>query len=323
MLLAILPATLVLPTIGPEESTLSLLLVVDILAFISSAVRPSKDTVALHLVVDPVAIELPAVSPVVRALALDIIVLERALVRAPVGPGELALSVLLSLNVGALILGSIRPRLSTSAVLFVFLPGALVLSTVEVAVNAASMSLIIDPHAIVDVAVCVDEAAAPIGLVVLPPALVHRAIRPNLLALTLTNKCTHNPLALEFSVVFELFHGTVLEVVSQRVGSRVQVVEWTELPADLVDPPVLVVDTPFAIIHGHAKSRVAHAYVATPHDVHLLPCDHATDSRLDTLQKVQLAQVQFDVVSHFVATHGRHVDVGLGVDSRIGLAAIF
>lgn len=76
MLLAVKPLAVVLAAIGPDKDALALFLVVEVLAFIPSAVVPSKQPGAVHLVIKPFTAVLSLVGPCVDALALNVIVEE-------------------------------------------------------------------------------------------------------------------------------------------------------------------------------------------------------------------------------------------------------
>jgi hypothetical protein len=128
--------------------------------------------------------------------------------------------VFLAFDILALIAGTIRPRLVTVTVLLIFSPVAFIASAIKVRVNTKAMSLVIFPEAVIDISVGMNEAAFAIGFVVSPPALVHRAIRPYLYALTLSDTGISKPVlrlfeikvpkTLVFCTVFEDNHFSVL-----------------------------------------------------------------------------------------------------------------
>ena len=65
MLLPSLPLSNVDLPAWPEEGAMSMLLVVNVVAFISFAIRPPKDTIAIHCVLLPFTLVLTSISPLI------------------------------------------------------------------------------------------------------------------------------------------------------------------------------------------------------------------------------------------------------------------
>jgi len=76
VLFSVLPLSVVLPSIGPCEFSLSFFFVVVVLSLIFAAVVPGEDASALHFIDDPVSVELPPIGPLVLAFTMDVVVYE-------------------------------------------------------------------------------------------------------------------------------------------------------------------------------------------------------------------------------------------------------
>ena len=120
-------------------------------------------------------------------VSFDVVVKKFAGVSALVCPSEAALSVFTALKVVTLIASAIWPRLQSVPMLLIFLPIALILCSIQMTVCAKAMRLVILPLSVVDVTVSVNETTLTVGLVVSPVALIHRAVRPVLHSLTLSD----------------------------------------------------------------------------------------------------------------------------------------
>ena len=73
MLLAILPHTVVLATIGPCVDTKAALFVIQVVTLVHSAVLPCVNTVSMHVIVEPFAHVHSAIWPYVLARPADLI----------------------------------------------------------------------------------------------------------------------------------------------------------------------------------------------------------------------------------------------------------
>jgi len=70
MLLAILPAAVVLASVRPSKNAMSLLLVVEVLAFIHTTIIKGKNASSMHHVVFPVSRETSSVAPLVSSYSI-------------------------------------------------------------------------------------------------------------------------------------------------------------------------------------------------------------------------------------------------------------
>ena len=109
MLFSGLPFSDVLTTVRPDESSVTLTLIVHEIALVHLAVFPFEFAFAVHFVLAPVSCVGLAVWPVVVAEAADFVVLELAFVVAAVSKGQSALTLLLAVFVLALVSCTIRP----------------------------------------------------------------------------------------------------------------------------------------------------------------------------------------------------------------------
>lgn len=80
LLLSIFPISIVLATVWPREEAVPLLFVVEVVAFVSSAIGPGEHAFSVHLVIGPLAVEHASISPRVGALPVDVVVDEVAAV---------------------------------------------------------------------------------------------------------------------------------------------------------------------------------------------------------------------------------------------------
>ena len=92
MLLPVLPLTVVAAAIGPREGAEAVLLVLFVVADVSTAVWPGEVSTTLHFGVDPGAVVGATVGPGIHADAVELIVEEVTFVAALVGPDEFALA---------------------------------------------------------------------------------------------------------------------------------------------------------------------------------------------------------------------------------------
>jgi len=76
MLFAIAPESLILFAIGPNEYSISALLVFFILSDVLFLIRLDEDAEAFHFVIDPVASEDASVLPPVSSFAIDGVLFE-------------------------------------------------------------------------------------------------------------------------------------------------------------------------------------------------------------------------------------------------------
>ena len=65
MLLTIFPLSLILAAVGPQERSLTFLLIINVVTFVLATVRPFKDAVALHLIIAPHALVFTTIRPIV------------------------------------------------------------------------------------------------------------------------------------------------------------------------------------------------------------------------------------------------------------------
>lgn len=99
VLFALVPVTNVFSAIGPLESTLALLHVIDVLAYVLSAIWPGESTMTFHLVVLPVTSVDSAISPLIDTTSMNVVIEEVSSESALVCPCELASAMFLSLRV--------------------------------------------------------------------------------------------------------------------------------------------------------------------------------------------------------------------------------
>lgn len=86
-------------------------------------------------------------------------------------------------------------------ILFVVGPLAFVPGLVDVSVYAKPTCLVVFPVSLIDVSICMDNPPLAMCLVIEVPAFVQTAIRPYMLALSLTYFFPDNPLATIFGSV--------------------------------------------------------------------------------------------------------------------------
>jgi hypothetical protein len=105
-----------------------MLLVIQVLALVNSAVSPLEFSSAMHLVVFPVT-----------------------LVFGSIGPLEDPFSMLLASQVLTIVKGTIRPLLLAEALLLVLMPAPFVSGSFGIKVLSFSVCLIVDPLALIDI----------------------------------------------------------------------------------------------------------------------------------------------------------------------------
>ena len=117
-----IPAALILSTILPDESSLTVALILLELSLILLAVRPDKMAIAVHFIVQPLTCVLLLITPDVDTFSLDLIHLELSLVNGAIGKCELTSSIFLALEVFTFIDSTIRPSFKTESMLFIVAP---------------------------------------------------------------------------------------------------------------------------------------------------------------------------------------------------------
>ena len=117
-----IPATLILSAILPDESSLTVTLILLELSLILLAVRPDKMAIAVHFIVQPLTCVLLLITPDVDTFSLDLIHLELSLVNGAIGKCELTSSIFLALEVFTFIDSTIRPSFKTESMLFIIAP---------------------------------------------------------------------------------------------------------------------------------------------------------------------------------------------------------
>ena len=111
------PANILHIAVNPNEGSLPLLYIVNVLALIPLGIAPLVDSISVHLVVYPRACVFPTVCPNECALTIQQIQPYLAFVAAAIRPFELSVAVLVALVEGALEGRSILPYLLTFAML--------------------------------------------------------------------------------------------------------------------------------------------------------------------------------------------------------------
>ena len=149
-----------------------MLLVVDVLSVVNSAVCPTELAGAVHLIVAPLAVILRSIRPL-----------------------EGASAVLLALQGVSIKEGAIRPRLTAASLLLVLVPLTFVGCTFSVIVVADTVGFIVDPLPLEHVAVGKDKSAIPIRHIVLPEPLKLATVRPHLQAIAFFGLSRLVPLA--------------------------------------------------------------------------------------------------------------------------------
>ena len=180
MLPALLPASVVLASVGPLEDTLALSLVIYVASTVLAAVLPGEVPLPVLLVVLPLTVVLASVAPLVDPVALHLVLHEVTLEGALVRPDELPATMLLPLAVVASEDGPVRPHLLAEAVVLVIDPVAVVVCSIDMRVGALAVGAVLRPVAHVDVAVTVDDPPEPLLVIVEEVAIVPRTVRPNL-----------------------------------------------------------------------------------------------------------------------------------------------
>lgn len=178
VLLALEPLAVVGSAIGPEVDADSALPVVDVLADEHAAVAPPVGALAVHHVVVPVSEVEAVVVPHEEALAVEHVVAPFADVPVAVGPPILSLALLGGVLVEALILTAIIPLLFSEPMLLILVPVPNILAAVGMPVDSKSLRHIVDKLAFIKVTTCMVEFSTAIVEVVLPESLVDRAVRP-------------------------------------------------------------------------------------------------------------------------------------------------
>lgn len=185
MLLPLTPTSDVLNAIRPLESSLSILLPILEVSFISSAISPGLYASPFHVAHSEFSfVILVQVSKVISSKALEVAVHKVTFIVRAVFPVESSLSILLAFveiaDVRGLRPSRLAPSLNTLPMLLVVLPVAFVLGVVYINEDSIAIGLVLLPAALVHISIGVSHSSSPIGFVSLPHSFVLRAIGPKL-----------------------------------------------------------------------------------------------------------------------------------------------
>jgi len=178
MLLSILPHSFVASSVRVGIHSISVLFIVNVLAFIFSAVGPLIVTLSMHIILFPVAFVHSSVFPGVYSISSNLVLLPVAFELAVIGPRINSVAVLHAVLVLADVLGPVHPGLLALALLHIVDPLALVATPVDVGVNPEAAGLIGLELAYVNIAFGVPEGALALCFVFQPVTLVDGAIDP-------------------------------------------------------------------------------------------------------------------------------------------------
>ena len=156
VLLTINPPAPVDMSIGPEEGTMAMLLVLDVLPLVALPIGPAQDSETIHLVHPPHADILSPILPIISSFALNVVVFKVSMVAVAVSPCEGTKSHLYALFIVPFELGTVGPTFNTPAILCVVLPEAAIQGAILVEVEAVTMGFVIQPLALVNVTVSVE-----------------------------------------------------------------------------------------------------------------------------------------------------------------------
>ena len=168
MLLVVEPSTLVLPSVGPIEDAVAVLLIPLEGADIESAIFPRISTSSSYLVVMPHPLKLSTISPAVLAYSLQVVMDKTAFVCSPIGPLELALSVFIPESVFTFVCCPVWPCFNTRAVLFVVEPISFVALPISVEIPAITHGLAELPVSFIDISVGICESALAVASILFP-----------------------------------------------------------------------------------------------------------------------------------------------------------
>ena len=186
MLLALVPASLILTTVLPDELAFTMPLVLLEVPEILFCIRPHQMTIAMHFIVEPGAGVCLLIGPDVYTFSLDLVHLKVALIDGAICEGQLSSAILFALEILAFVDSVVRPGLQSVSVLLIITPSALISRTVGMSVDTLAIGFVIDPLSFVDVAVSMVELALSVCFAVAPFTLVTRPVEPFLLALTVS-----------------------------------------------------------------------------------------------------------------------------------------
>ena len=172
MLEALFPLSFVAFTVWPHEDTLTVFVVVAVLADVLPPVWPAKHSNTVHFIVHPSTLVNTLVSPRVSTLATDLIIVELANVAAAISPVKLTRPVLLPIHKLAFECGAVGPLLSAEAILIISVELSDVPATIRMHINALTTSLSLTPYALVTVTVGMDQATRSTSLAIPPEAFV-------------------------------------------------------------------------------------------------------------------------------------------------------
>lgn len=96
VLFTVEPTTFVLSAIRPDESTLSLFLIINVFSFVFSSIVPCENTSSVHLIELPLTVVGSSISPSVVTSAMNVIILKFAFIVTAICPFEVTMTFLLA-----------------------------------------------------------------------------------------------------------------------------------------------------------------------------------------------------------------------------------
>mmetsp|Transcript_32978 Transcript_32978/g.65300 ORF Transcript_32978/g.65300 Transcript_32978/m.65300 type:complete len:282 (-) Transcript_32978:349-1194(-) len=166
VLLSVLPPPVVFSSVGPRESSLAVLPVLQVIPLVHPAVAPGHLPFPLHMVSLPLTDIRPPVIPSVLPLSVNVRLGKLTPVSGAFCPNKIALSVLFARKIFSIKSRSISPLFRAPSLHHVLHPLPFIQGPVLVIEGAKPMSLVRLPLSFISLSIGVKELSVPFGSVV-------------------------------------------------------------------------------------------------------------------------------------------------------------